>query len=189
MHDLAMGAVGSKADADSPKTYADLVVEGLKEHDVEIVTALPESLLIDVYRKVAADPAFIYVQAASEQDLPGVVAGAYLAGKRSVMFMENSGLREACEPIARLIFGHRMPMVMVMPHRGDLGEYNWWGHGHSLTMEPLLKALGIPHWPVRKLEEIKPSIKRALIHADAGQTAVALIFGGDCVEVPHYAKD
>lgn len=170
-------------------TYADLFVEGLKEANVEIVTALPESLLINIYRKVAEDKDIHYVQAASEQDLPGVVAGAYFAGKRSLMIMENSGLREACEPIARLIFGHRMPMVMVMPHRGDLGEYNWWGHGHSATMVPLLGALRIPHWFVVKLEDIKPSIKKALIHADAGQTAVALIFGGECVEVPAYAKD
>lgn len=169
--------------------YGELVLEGLRDSNVEIVAALPESLLIDVYRRLEADKQIRYIQVASELDLPGVVAGAYFGGKRAVMIMENSGLRQGCEPIARLIFGHRIPMVMIMPHRGDLGEYNWWGHGHSATMEPILRALRIPFWSVYQLEEIKPSIRKALIHADAGQVAVALIFGGECVEIPAYAKD
>jgi sulfopyruvate decarboxylase subunit alpha len=105
------------------------------------------------------------------------------------MMMENSGLRQGCEAIARLQFGHRMPLVMIMPHRGDLGEYNWWGHGHSLTMEPILDALRIPHWNVYRLEDIKPALKKSQIHANSSQGAVALIFGEECVEVPHYAKD
>lgn len=168
--------------------YAEILLEGFHEASVEIVTALPESLLIKAYRLLEADEQIRYIPVASELDLPGIVAGAYFAGKRAVMMMENSGLRQACEPIARLAFGHRMPMVMIMPHRGDLGEANWWGHGHSATMEPLLKALRIPYWFVYRTDEIKRSVKKALVHANAGQVAVALIFGGECVEVPSYAE-
>lgn len=169
--------------------YAELLLAGLHEANVEVVAALPESLLIDVYRSLAEDEDIRYIPVASELDLPGIVAGVYFGGKRAVMIMENSGIRQACEPIARLALGHHIPMVMIMPHRGDLGEYFWWGHPHSATMEPLLKALRIPYWFVYRLEEIKPSIKKALIHSDSGQVPVALIFGGECVEVPAYAKD
>jgi len=169
--------------------YAELLLQGLKQANVEIVAALPESLMIDAYRLIAADPDIRYIQVASELDLPGIMAGAFFGGKRAVMMMENSGLRQGCEPLARLIFGHRIPIVMIMPHRGDLGEYNWWGHGHSLTMAPILQALRIPSWEVYRLEDIQSSVKKALIHADSGQSAVALIFGGECVGVPHYAKD
>jgi sulfopyruvate decarboxylase subunit alpha len=93
-------------------------------------------------------------------------------------------VRQACEPLARLIFGHRIPMVMIMPHRGDLGEDVWWGHGHSETMVPVLDALRIRYWRISRLEEIKPSIKKALLHADAGQVSVALILEGECREQP-----
>ena len=138
---------------------------------------------------LANDEEIRYIQVSSEIDLPGIVAGAYFGGKRAVMIMENSGLRQAAEPLARLIFGHRIPMVMIMPHRGDLGEDVWWGHGHSETMVPMLEALRIRHWFVYRLEEIRPAIKKALLHADAGQVAVALIFGGECREVPAHAQD
>jgi sulfopyruvate decarboxylase subunit alpha len=169
----------------SASNYADLMLQGLKQANVKIVASLPESLLKKVYPMLAADKDIRYVQVSSELDLPGIVAGAYFGGKRAVIIMENSGLRQAAEPIARLTFGHRIPMVMIMPHRGDLGEDVWWGHGHSETMVPMLDALRIRHWNVYRLEEIVPSIEKALLHADAGQVAVALIFGGECREAAH----
>jgi sulfopyruvate decarboxylase subunit alpha len=164
--------------------YAELIVQGLKQAKVEIVACLPESLLKKLYPMLEKDEQIRYIPVSSEIDLPGIAAGAYFGGKRAVMIMENSGIRQAAEPIARLTFGHRIPLVMLVPHRGDLGEDVWWGHGHSETMLPMLDALRIRHWFVYKLDEIVPSIKKALVHADAGQVAVALIFGGECRE-PH----
>jgi sulfopyruvate decarboxylase subunit alpha len=177
-----------QASQDAPSTnYAELIIRGLKEAHVEIVASLPESLLKELYPMLQNDKQIRYIRVSSETDLPGIVAGAYFGGKRAVMIMENSGVRQACEPLARLIFGHRIPMVMIMPHRGDLGEDVWWGHGHSETMVPILDALRIRHWSVNRLDEIVPSIKKSMIHADAGQVAVALIFGGECREAPSYA--
>ncbi len=175
------------ADTAPSPNYADLIVQGLKEAKVEIVASLPESLLKKVYPMLEQDEQIRYIQVSSEIDLPGIVAGAYFGGKRAVMIMENSGIRQACEPLARLLFGHRIPLVMLMPHRGDLGEDVWWGHGHSETMLPILDALRIRYWFVNRLEEIVPSIKKALVHADAGQVGVALIFSGECREAPAHA--
>ena len=173
--------------ASPPKTYAELILQGLCEANVEIVATLPESLLKPLYPLLRADPRIRYIQVSNEIDLPGIVAGAYFGGKRAVMIMENSGLRQACEPIARLTFGHRIPLVMIMPHRGDLGEEVWWGHGHSETMVPLLEALRIRHWSVNALDDIVSSIKKAVAHADAGQVATALILSGACREPHRYA--
>ena len=170
------------------KEYAELIIDGLKEANVSIVAALPESLLGDVYREVPKDPDLRYVPVSNEADMPGIVAGAYLGGKRAVMFMENSGLRQACEPIARFAFNNHLPLVMMMAYRGDWGEYNWWGIPHGQTMEPILDALRIPYRIVRQLDEIKSTIKRGIRHAESSQWPIAIIFSGECVEVPSYAK-
>lgn len=169
--------------------YAELMVEGLKEAGVTIVTALPDSLFRSFYRLASEDPAIRYVPVSNEADMPGIAAGAYLGGKRAVMVMENSGIRQACEPIARFAFSSHMPLVMLMPFRGDIGEYNHWGHAHAQTMEPILNALRIPFRVLRQLNEIKGHIKRAVRHADTSQWPVALIFSGECAEVPFYAED
>ncbi len=175
--------------ADAVPEYARLFVEGLKEADIGVVTALPESLLASVYRLCAADNAIRYIQVSNEGDMPGICAGTYLAGKRALMIMENSGIRQCCEPVARLAFQHAVPMVMAMSYRGEWGEQNWWGHNHAQTMAPILDALRIPHRFVTEPDEIKPAIKRAFRHADGSNWPVALVFSGDCVELPAYAKD
>lgn len=162
--------------------YADVFMEGLEVAGVKLVAALPESLLKHVYRRLAGQSAIRYVPVTNEAELPGIVAGAYFGGMRALMVMENSGLRQACEPIARFELSHQVPMVMVMPFRGDLGERNWWGHSHAQTMEPLLNALRIPFRHVRRLEELPSMIARALDHAESSQLPVALILGGECVD-------
>ena len=117
------------------------------------------------------------------------MTGAYLSGKKAVMIMENSGLRQALEPIVRSTYCHSLPMVMIMCYRGDLGEQNWWGHNHAQTMEPILDAVRIPWRAVRKIEDIKSSIKKAIDHSNSSQWPVALVMSGECVEITGYGKN
>jgi len=166
---------------------ATLIVDGLKEAGVDIVACLPESLLKSTYRLLQREEDLRFIPVSNEADMPGIVVGAYLGGKRAVMMMENSGLRQSCEPIARFAFTHHMPIVMMMAFRGGFPEYNWWGHAHAQTMEPILHALRIPFWLVQRQDEIKSRIKGAFVHADSSQWPVALVFTGECVEVPPYA--
>ncbi len=175
--------------AEPAPEYARLFMEALRDAGVSVVCALPESLLGSIYRLCAEDNAVRYVQVSNEADMPGICAGTYLAGGRALMIMENSGIRQACEPIARLAFQHAMPLVIVMSYRGAWGEQNWWGHNHAQTMGPILEALRIPCRFVSATEEIKPAVKGAFRHADGGNWPVALAFTGDCVELPDYAKD
>ena len=172
----------STAVKETSPAYADAFMDALSDAGVELVAALPESLLKHVYRRLWSQTDIRYVTVTNEAELPGIVAGAYLGGMRALMMMENSGLRQACEPIARFALSHQVPMVMVMPYRGDLGETNWWGHSHAQTMEPLLDALRIPYWHIRELSRLSRAVSGALDHADSSQLPVALILGGECVD-------
>lgn len=163
-------------------------MQGLQEADVSLVAALPESLLKSIYRQCEHDEDIRYVLVSNEADLPGIIAGTYLAGKRGLMIMENSGIRQCCEAVGRFAFCHGMPLVMVMAYRGAFGERNWWGHNHSQIMGNLLETLRIPCQFVRRLDEIKPSIAKAFRHADASQWPVALVMTDECTEVPSYEK-
>lgn len=168
--------------------YAKLLVDGLREAGVSIVAAVPDSHMKSAHRLLREQNTIRYVLASNELDLPGICAGAYFGGKKSVMIMENSGLRQACEPISRYAFTHHVPLVMIMSYCGDFGERNWWAINHAQTMEPLLQALRIPFRVIDKLEDIKPSIGRALMHADSSQWPIALVMTGECLEVPQYLK-
>ena len=94
--------------------------------------------------------------------------------------MENSGIRAAAEPLARLGLGARIPVVMVMSYRGDMGEPNWWAIPHGITMEPMLAALRIPHTIVRKIDDIRPTIKRAFVSGYTSMQHCAVVLAGEC---------
>jgi sulfopyruvate decarboxylase subunit alpha len=167
--------------------YAVPFVEALKSAGISIVTALPDSLLKEAYSLLATDPDIRYVPVTNEAEMPGIVAGAYLGGKRGVMVMENSGLRQLCEPLARFSQVHHVPLVMIMTFRGDFGEPFYWGHTHAQSMEPLLQALRIPYRVVTETAELKPMVMKGWVHAETSQWPVALVLSGDCVEERPYA--
>ena len=168
--------------------YAKLFVDALVDAGVFLAAAVPDSQLLGIHRLLREQNKIRYVLAGNEADLPGICAGAYFGGKKAMMIMENSGLRQACEPISRFAFTHHVPMVMVMSYCGDFGERNWWAINHGQTMEPLLNALHIPFHVISDPADIKPNVGRAFMHADASQWPVALVLTGACLEVPVYQK-
>jgi sulfopyruvate decarboxylase subunit alpha len=155
---------------------AALVVKGLKDAEISFLTTLSESWLFEVHRQVSADPFFTVVPVANESEGVGICAGTWLGGKKSAILMENSGLRVACEPLARL---QGIPVLLLMSYRGDWGDAPWWANSMGATTEPILTALRIPYRVVRRDDEIVPALVRAVRSLNAYRSHVAVLFGGD----------
>lgn len=162
--------------------YAQVFVEALHQANVGLVATLPESHLKSIYVAIDEDPDIQMVRVSNEADLPGLIAGSYVGGTRALMISENSGLRQACEPIARFSFAHQIPLVMVVSYRGDFGESNWWGHNHAQVMPPLLEALRIPMKIVDRIDDLPSMVSKAFDHAYASQWPVCLVLTGECTE-------
>lgn len=158
-----------------------LVEEGLKEADIKTVVCLPESKFKELYPVLYKSDDFRYIMVTNEAEGVGIAAGSWLAGKKSIMLMENAGLRVALEPLARLGLTHGIPVLMVMCYTGDIGERNWWGVAHGQTMEPILDTMNIPYIVVRKKDEIKDALKRAADHISVSLYHVAVILAGEVV--------
>jgi sulfopyruvate decarboxylase subunit alpha len=168
--------------------YATSFVDALVDAGVSLVATVPDSQLLGIHRLLQDHDKIRYVLAGNEADLPGICAGAYFGGKKAIMLMENSGLRQACEPISRFAFTHHVPLVLAMSYCGDFGERNWWAINHGQTMEPLLNTLRIPFRIISDPADIKSNMQRAFMHADASQWPVALVLTGACLEKPMYGK-
>jgi sulfopyruvate decarboxylase subunit alpha len=153
------------------------IVSGLKEAGIDLVTYLPESWLHDAYDTLLADPAFETVLGTNEGECVGIAAGAWLGGRRAAVIMENSGLRVAAEALARLGMGHGLPVLMIMPFRGDLGDPDWWAQAHGVTLRPILEALHIPYRVVDRDEDVASSIAAAWTTIHASKYPAAVILG------------
>jgi sulfopyruvate decarboxylase subunit alpha len=164
------------------ESAAKTVVEGLKEADINFIVCLPESLLNPLYRMLMEDDFFKFISVTNEGEGAAVAAGLWLGGKKAILVMENSGLRVAAEPLARMGITFGIPVLMAMCHRGDIGETNSWGIAHNKTMEPILQAMNIPYTIVRNEEEIKSVIKRSIRHITTSLYHIAIVFSGDTME-------
>ncbi len=60
-----------------------------------------------------------YVMSANEGDAVATCSGAYLAGKKSVVLMQNSGLTNAISPLTSLNFSFKLPVLGFVSLRGE----------------------------------------------------------------------
>lgn len=155
---------------------------GLREAGVSVACFLPDSLLKELYPALVEAEDIRTIPVTNEGEGAAICGGVWLSGKRAVLVMENSGIRAAAEPLARLGLGARIPVVMIMSYRGDIGEPNWWAIPHGITMEPMLQALRIPYRVVRKIEGIRPSVKKAFTSAYASMYHYAVVLADECTD-------
>ncbi len=158
----------------------DAAMTGLRQAGVSIACYLPESLMKELYTALRDAGGIRTIPVTNEGEGAAICAGVYLSGKRAALIMENSGVRAAAEPLARLGLGARIPVVMIMSYRGDVGEPNWWAVPHGITMEPMLQALRIPYTVVRRIDDIAPTVQMAFTQAYAGTQHYAVILAGEC---------
>jgi sulfopyruvate decarboxylase subunit alpha len=159
----------------------DAVIGGLKRAGVSVVCYLPDSLFRELYPALDADPGIKAIRVTNEGEGAAICGGVFLSGRRAALIMENSGLRAAAEPLARLGLGAGIPVIMVMSYRGELGENNWWAIPHGITMEPLLDALRIPYRVVRDAGQVERAITDAFDWSYAAYQHCAIAIGGELV--------
>ncbi len=163
------------------KTAVDAVIRGLRRAGVSLVCYLPDSLLKELYPALDAEPAIRTVRVTNEGEGAAICGGVFLSGRRAALVMENSGLRAAAEPLARMGLGAGIPVIMLMSHRGELGENNWWAVPHGITMEPMLDALRVPYRTVRETGGIERAITDAYDWSYSACHHSAVVLGGEIV--------
>jgi sulfopyruvate decarboxylase subunit alpha len=157
------------------------VITGLKAAGVSVVCYLPDSLFKELYPALDNDPDIRTIRVTNEGEGAAICGGIFLSGKRAALIMENSGLRAAVEPLARMGMGAGIPVIMLMSYRGDLGENNWWAVPHGMTMEPLLGAMRIPYRVVDEEKKVARAIQDAFTWSYASYYHSAIALTGDLV--------
>jgi sulfopyruvate decarboxylase subunit alpha len=153
----------------------------LKEVGINFVSGLPDGWLRNLHELIEADNDIQYVPVCNEGVGFSLCAGAWLGGKKTALIMENSGLRVAAEYIARISMQAGIPVVIIMPYRGDVGDTEHWSIPHGVVVEPLLDALRIKYLIVRHKADLRAAIKRAYRLSEAQLYPAAVLVSGDCV--------
>src|SRR5688500_13688477 len=94
----------------------------LKQHGVQHGAGVPCSFFTPLVNYMTVDPGLDYVSATSEGEAVAIAAGLTTAGRPAFALMQNSGLGNAVNPITSMLYIYRMPVVLLVSHRGEPGK-------------------------------------------------------------------
>lgn len=156
-----------------------LVYDALKACGVRLVSALPETWLVHLIRMAEDDPEMTLVRLAKEEEGVGISAGAHLAGVKSAMLMQNHGFLASVNGIVSCAQLYRIPLLMLISHRGGMGERDPWQTEGGGVTEPVLRALGIQYATLDEPGHVATRIAQAQTLAHASSKPVALLLCRD----------
>lgn len=159
-----------------------VIFQGIKAAGITSLSALPETWLGLLLQQAERDPDVTLIQVAKEEEAIGVAAGAYFAGARHVLLMQNHGFLAAINGIVSLAQLYGIPLCMLIALRGHWGEpYPWHTRGGIVT-EGVLRALGIPFEYARDPTKVGHQIREAYTFSQSALSPVALLLTRDLME-------
>ena len=157
----------------SAKTSAVAILAGLKKAGIDFIATLPDEKMLELIRAVERDTELKHVPLCREEEGIGICAGAYLAGKKTAIIMQNAGFLNSCNALTTTSLQFQIPILMLIYYAGDIGDRGFTTLG-SVT-EPVLQAMGFRNYVLRKREEIDATLRGAQILADDSKEPVAVL--------------
>lgn len=130
----------------------DMVLDGLKESEVDVVLHLPcgkIATLLDVLCE-----AFFNVPLTREEEGVGVAAGVSLAGKKPLMVIQNTGLGNMVNAIMSLTKFYEFPLPIFVSHRGIYKEEIPAQVPLGSHLEDILRSMEVDYITFREPEDL-----------------------------------
>jgi phosphonopyruvate decarboxylase len=166
---------------------ADAFLDEARSAGFDFYTGVPCSFLTPLINGVLSDHSANYVGATSEGEAVAIAAGAWLAGRNTVVMCQNSGLGNAVNPLTSLNAPFRIPTLFITTWRGepelkDEPQHELMG---QITHD-LLALIGVP--PAAFPDEpqlLAPAFAQAADAMEASQLPVAWVMRkGDVADSP-----
>lgn len=158
---------------------SEAIVRGLKAAGVDLVAILPDHGFDLVQKNIAADDSFTFVPVSNESIGVGICAGAFFGGKIPALMIPTSGFLVATFPLASLHNLWNIPLLLLIPYRGEIGDAQPVMRTYQFTTEPILRDLQIPYVIVSDVSKVEGAIKDAVASTFAWQNPICLLFAGE----------
>jgi phosphonopyruvate decarboxylase len=151
---------------------ADTFLVPARARGFDFYSGVPCSFLTPVINRVISDRSLDYVGATSEGEAVAIAAGAWLAGRKTVVMCQNSGLGNTVNPLTSLNWPFRIPTLLIVTWRGQPGLKDEPQHALMGTITAgLLDTMQIPHAP---FPDNDATVEGTLAKADREMTETGL---------------
>jgi sulfopyruvate decarboxylase subunit alpha len=149
------------------------IVAGLKKAGIDFVATLPDEKMLGLIRAIEKDTDLKHVPLCREEEGIGICAGAYLAGRKTAIVMQNAGFLNSCNALTTTSLQFQIPLLMLIYYAGDIGDRGFTTLG-SVT-EPVLQAMGFRTYVLRRREDVDEILTGAQMLADDSKKPVAVL--------------
>jgi sulfopyruvate decarboxylase subunit alpha len=151
------------------------IFQGLKKAGIDFVVSLPCVNLGKIIEMVDCDEEITHVPVTREEEGFGICAGAYLGGKKTAILMQNSGLGNSVNVLASLYKLYKLPILMVVSHRGTEGEFMSAQIPMGEATPGVLDTLEIAYFLPKTPEDALKVLSEAWLLSEMGGSPVAML--------------
>jgi len=122
------------------------VARAIDEIDPEFVIQIPSSTLKGVVEHCERRPSTRTFPVAREEEGVGIASGLSLAGRRTLMIIQDNGLGNSLTAFTTMTLAYHVPLLVLVSRRGGLGEYNSMIHTFCERVEEIADAADLRYF-------------------------------------------
>lgn len=157
------------------KKLENLFCKILTDAGFNFATGVPCGVQKYIIANLSKNQKIKHVPATREAEAVGIAAGAYLAGKTPLVYMQNSGLMDCLNDITSLLITYKIPVLLLVSWRGAPGEDAPQHLVNGRITIKILRVIGIPTQILRKTGMQKTVLWVKKMMKKKGMPAVILI--------------
>jgi len=126
------------------------ILSVLRRQGYDFGATLPCSHLKELFKLLEKEQDITVVPVTREEEGVGVCAGAHLAGKKTFMLIQSSGLGNSFNAIASLLKTYQIPLLILASYRGQYEEKITAQIPLGIALPGMLEAMEVPFMILRK---------------------------------------
>lgn len=145
--------------------WATEAVTALRTVGVDLAVGLPDTGVAPLLEAFEAADGAETLVVCREEEAVGVLAGAWVGGRRGALVCQTSGLANALNAVGSLSVPARIPFVGLVSRRGGVGEFNRAQVPMGYNMPAVLDAVGVRNRVVERPADVAERTRLAAASA------------------------
>ncbi|WP_370327107.1 thiamine pyrophosphate-binding protein [Euzebya sp.] len=168
-----MTALVAPVDA-PPRSWTATLLDGLEAAGVTHLPYLPDKPLATVVTDAEQRDGLVTIPLTREEEGVGIAVGLNLAGRRSALMMQASGMGNSLNAIGSVAMAQRIPLLLVVTERGGLGETVSTQVPFGAALPRVLDAMAVRCVPLTDAEDVEETTRLAAELAFTSRQVVVL---------------
>ena len=150
------------------------IYETIKDVGINLLLILPDNMIQGLIKVINEKNEIRKITITREEEGMGIAAGAYLGGIKPALLMQNSGLGNSINAIKSLLQLYKIPILLIMSHRGGEGEKIMAQNQMGQVTFNLLECINLKYFIVNSVKTIE-NFKNAIIFMQDNSKSAAII--------------